>query len=428
MPELSLFDPTDQDGQGPFEEFMTVSELSDMVKEQIEEVFSEIAVRGEASGVSRPKSGHVYFKLKDDGAVMDAVIWRGLSRTLPFELNDGLLIEVKGRLEVYKPQGKYQLIVESIEPKGTGALELAFRQRFQRLKAEGLFDRKRPLPLYPRKIVIVTSPTGAAVRDIVRVLTKRWGYCDLLIIPVKVQGQGAAEEIAEGLFKANQIPSADLIITGRGGGSLEDLWAFNEEIVARAIYASQLPVISAVGHETDFTIADYVADRRAATPTEASVICSPDGQEIIAALLDQKSRLARSLTRLANQTKRDLDQKRDRLQLAIRNLVPRAKSQLDAYSVRARHALKLNLERKKNQVDRVIARLDALNPLAVLARGYSITQHDRDQSVIYRADQAQPGDLIKTRTSSGTIISRVESIAPALDQETSLKIQPRQKV
>ena len=248
--------------------FLTVAELTERIKRSLENDFSEVALHGEVSNVTRPRSGHLYFTLKDDTASIRAVMWRNDAQRITFELADGLSVRTLGRLSVYAPRGEYQIVVRHLEPEGIGALELAFRQRYAKLLQEGLFDpaRKRPLPRYPRGIVIVSSPTGAAVRDVLQVTGRRWRYARVLIAPTRVQGSGADLEVAAALALANQVEGIDLIIVARGGGSMEDLWTFNEEIVVRAIAESGLPVVSAVGHEIDVTLADLAADKRGAHP------------------------------------------------------------------------------------------------------------------------------------------------------------------
>ena len=262
---------------------LTISQLTRQVKNLVEEHFPFVRVIGEVSNCTVAGSGHVYLTLKDEAAQIRAVMWRSKASRLKFELHDGLEVVASGPLEVYEARGTYQLIIEQLIPQGVGALELAFRQLQEKLAAEGLFDpeRKRPLPEFPRRIALITSPTSAAVRDLLQVITRRWQAVDLLIIPVPVQGEGAAEEIAAALRSVHRIPQCDVVITGRGGGSLEDLWAFNEEIVARAIYECPIPVISAVGHEIDISISDLVADRRALTPSEAGELVVPLRVEII---------------------------------------------------------------------------------------------------------------------------------------------------
>jgi exodeoxyribonuclease VII large subunit len=350
--------------------FESVSDLTARIKESLRSQFGEVALHGEVSNVARPKSGHIYFTLRDDAASIRAVIWRSEARLLPFDLTDGLAVRALGGVTVYEPRGDYQLTVRVIEPEGVGPLELAFRQRYLRLAAEGLFDpgRKRRLPRFPRRIVIVTSPTGAAVRDVLQVTGRRWRCAEVLIAPTRVQG-------------------ADVIIIARGGGSLEDLWTFNEEIVARAIAASRIPVVSAIGHEIDVTLADLAADHRALTPSEAGEVCVPDSREI-----------ALHLDRLA-----------DRLRSAGQAHLDDARDRLDRLADRSRQALRQLHADHRLRLARLAAGLEALSPLAVLARGYSLTLNPDDLSLIRSPDQVQPGQLILTRLANGQITSRVES-------------------
>jgi exodeoxyribonuclease VII large subunit len=365
-----------------------VSELTARIKATLERGFAEVAVRAEVSNLARPRSGHVYLVLKDDAAQIRAVLWKSDAQRLVFDLTDGLAVRASGRLAVYAPRGEYQLTIRKIEPEGIGALELAFRQTVARLAAEGLFDpeRKRPLPRYPRRIVVVTSPTGAAVRDLLQVIGRRWRALDILIAPVRVQGVGAAEEIAEAIALANQVAGADLVVLARGGGSLEDLWAFNEEIVARAIVASSLPVVTAIGHEVDVTIADLAADRRALTPSEAGELCVPDAVEV-----------RRALVRLA-----------ERIGQAGRSRLEQCRNRLDCAGHDLDQAVTRGLENRRHQLARLAASLEALSPLGVLARGYSLTLKDDGATIVRSAGDVRPGDLIETRLASGRIVSRVE--------------------
>ena len=382
MSLLSLFES--DEAETPF---WTVSELTSRVRSALERGFADIALQGEISNLARPRSGHVYLSLKDEAAQVRAVIWKGDAQRLVFDLQDGLAVQAWGRLTVYAPRGEYQLTVRKIEPVGIGALDLAFRQMFARLHAEGLFDpeRKKPLPAYPRRIVVVTSPTGAAVRDLLQVTGRRWPSAEVLIAPAKVQGEGAGREVADAIALANRVTGADLVIVARGGGSLEDLWAFNEEVVARAIFASVLPVVSAVGHETDVTIADFVADRRALTPSEAGEICVPDVREV-------SQHLDRLGDRLARAGKARLDQARDRL---------------GRLAERAERALHKAVDDRRNRVARLAGRLEALSPLGVLARGYSVTLKEGG-AVVRSAADVRPGERIVTRLGSGEVASRVE--------------------
>jgi exodeoxyribonuclease VII large subunit len=385
MTRMSLFDLDDEPSEPPLE---TVSELTGRIKATLERGFSEVALRAEVSNVARPRSGHIYLVLKDDGAQVRAVLWKSDAKGLVFDLVDGLAVAVWGRLSVYPPRGEYQVTIRKIEPVGIGALELAFRQTVARLAAEGLFDleRKRPLPRFPRRIVVVTSPSGAAVRDLLQVIGRRWRGSDILIAPSRVQGVGAAEEVAEAIALANRVAGADLIILARGGGSLEDLWAFNEEVVARAIVGSALPVVTAIGHEVDLTIADLAADRRALTPSEAGEICVPDALEV-----------RRILERLA-----------ERIALSGRIQLQEARSRLVAASKGLDRAVRHDLDGRRNRLGRLATALEALSPLAVLARGYSLTFKADGVTLVRSPDDVQVGDLIRTRLASGQILSRVE--------------------
>src|SRR3990170_6260873 len=261
---------------------LTVTQLTIRVKDLLEGTFPDVWVVGEISNLSAPRSGHIYFTLKDEQSQIRAVLFRSSQRFLKFTLQHGLQVICRGRVGVYEPRGEYQLVLEYIEPKGVGALQQAFEELKARLAKEGLFDldRKKPLPLLPRRIGIITSPTGAAIRDMLRVIRRRHPKMEILIYPVVVQGAAAAPEIVEAIRYFNQEKNADVLIVGRGGGSLEDLWAFNEESVARAVYGSAIPVISAVGHETDYTISDFVADLRAPTPSAAAEMVVKNKEDI----------------------------------------------------------------------------------------------------------------------------------------------------
>jgi len=275
---------------------LTVSELNGLVRTLVEENFPEVSVLGEVSNLKRHSSGHVYFTLKDSEAQIRAVLFRSAAERVGFALEDGLQVVATGRLTIYEAYGTYQVVVQTLEKAGVGALELALRRLMERLEKEGLFDaaRKKRLPSYPFRIAVVTSPTGAAVRDIISTLRRRWPPVEILLYPVAVQGSQAAPDIVRALSLLRTVPDLDLIILGRGGGSLEDLWAFNEEAVARAIYSCPVPIVSAVGHETDFTIADFVADVRAATPTMAAEIAVPRLDDLLRRMDEMEKRLIQS--------------------------------------------------------------------------------------------------------------------------------------
>src|SRR5690348_15397886 len=278
----------------PADEILTVTQLSAQLKGVMEENFPSVWVAGEISNYSQPQSGHCYFTLKDDGAQLRAVMWRNTAARLKLALHDGIDVVCRGRLDLYPPRGSYQLVVDELQPKGMGALELALRQRREKLAAEGLFDRerKRRLPTFPRRIGVVTSPTGAAIRDFLQVMHRRWRGVDVLVFPARVQGDGAAEEIVAGIRAASKVqPKIDVLVVTRGGGSLEDLWCFNEEAVVRAIAASKVPTVSAVGHEIDVTLSDLAADVRALTPSEAAERIAPAAEEISARVRAYQQRL-----------------------------------------------------------------------------------------------------------------------------------------
>jgi len=399
---------------------LTISQITAAIQQQLEDRFADVWVTGELSRVTRAASGHVYLTLKDEGAVLQAVAWRGVASALRFDLAEGMEIVARGRIDVYPPRGSYQLIISWAEPRGLGALQAAFRQLLEKLEKEGLFrqEHKKPLPACPNRIGIVTSPTGAAIRDIINVLARRFPIADVYLMPARVQGAGAAEEIARAIDTLNRKrPDLDVLIVGRGGGSLEDLWAFNEEVVARAIYRSTIPVVSAVGHEIDVSISDFVADVRAATPTEAAEIVVPDAAEL----------------------RRTLDQRHERLALALEATVVRGRQRLDALA--ARHAFRspeAPLWERAQRVDDILerlrvafshrwdrlgesaralgGRLEALSPLSVLGRGYSVT-FGPDGRVLRSSDGVAPAETIRTRLQQGEIISEVRRVRGAQDME-----------
>ena len=390
----------------------TVSELTGEIKDLIEGNLPEVWVRGEVSNCLKASSGHIYLTLKDEKAQLAAVVWRNTAAKFRFDLHDGLQVVAGGSVEVYAPRGSYQLIIRELIPHGVGALELAFRQLHAKLAAEGLFDpkRKRPVPRFPRTIVLVTSPAGAAVRDLIQVITRRWQATNIVIVPVKVQGEGAAAQIAAALRNVHRIPEADVVICGRGGGSQEDLWAFNEEVVARAIAACKLPVISAVGHEIDVTIADLVADVRALTPSEAGERAVPDRVDVRHSLDNLQQRLAAGLRERAAKARLKLDA------LATRRVFVRPfqrihdeLTRLDELESRLGRAMRQHATNAHGQLDLAAATLDALSPLKVLGRGYSITRKADTQEIIRTTDQLVIGDEITTMLAAGQVTSRVET-------------------
>lgn len=393
---------------------ISVAQLTDLIKLVVEESVPPLWVSGEISNLSQPASGHYYFTLKDASAQIRAVIWKLTASRLKFRLKDGMEVLVFGSVQVYGPRGYYQIVIQDVQPKGMGALELAFRQRFEKLAREGLFDRerKRPLPAFPRRIAFVTSPTGAAVRDFLEVLRRRFPGTDVLIVPARVQGDGAAEEIAAAIRLANACAEPlgiDVLVVGRGGGSLEDLWAFNEEVVARAIYASQLPVVSAVGHEVDVTIADHVADRRALTPSEAAELVVPSMQDLRTMLHQRGERLAAALRSRVQRMRMRLENLAQRRVLAHPwQRLDDERRRLDELAARAERAVRQRLQAAGQSLEQLSARLAALSPLHVLGRGYSLTYRAADGKLVRDAEQLIVGELIRTRVERGEVVSRVE--------------------
>lgn len=391
---------------------MSVAALTAQIKGSLESQFPDIWVSGEVSNFSRPSSGHCYFTLKDDRAQIRAVIWRGAASKMRFDLHDGLELVCHGAVDVYAPRGSYQLVIKQAQPLGVGALELALQKLREKLGAEGLFDRerKRPLPAFPRRIAFVTSPTGAAIHDFLQVLSRRWRGVDVLVIPARVQGEGSAQEIAAGIEAANRIrPALDALVVGRGGGSLEDLWSFNEEVVVRAIAASKVPVISAVGHEIDVTLSDMAADVRALTPSEAAERVAPSTEEITARV--------RSLG--------------DRLHGATRRRVARLAERVESLGARrpfARpHSLRLDLERRLDELETaarraavrrvdggqakfaaLAAKLESLSPLGVLGRGYSLTTNADTGELLRSASDVEQGTRLRTRLAEGEVTSTAD--------------------
>ncbi len=424
------------------------------IKRLLEDRIRYVVVKGEISGWKPHPSGHFYFSLKDADAILPCALFRLDAQRLKFRPADGMQVIASGTIEVYVKQGRYQLIVQRLEPEGLGALMLQFEQLKERLSKEGLFDdaRKRPIPRFPATIAIVTSPAGAALQDMLRVITSRWPKVRILLYPVRVQGEGAAQEIAAAIGHLNLArPDVDVLIVGRGGGSIEDLWAFNEEIVARAIHGSRIPVVSAVGHETDFTIADFVADLRAATPTDAAARVVPLLADVEARLTELKSKLDTGLRNrlglarqrldglsksaalqspewLVRQFQQQLDDLAGRLDTALRSKASRERLILEQARARLRSPAELAGRRRDELVqlerraalalDRILAssrqkagaakaHLEAVSPLAVLQRGYSVTLDEKGRVVTDPA-QVKPGDRIETRVSRGRLKSRVE--------------------
>jgi len=438
----------------PLRYVLTVSELTQEIKAALEVKFSDVWVEGEISNLKVPPSGHLYFTLKDDFSQIRVVLFRMKSRAIRFVPEDGLHVVCRGRVGLYEKRGEYQLIIEEMEPKGIGALQLAFLQLKERLEKEGLFDisHKKPIPTLPQTIGIVTSPTGAAIQDMIQIIHRRFENVTLLLYPVRVQGGGASGEIAEGIRHFNRMKNVDVIIVGRGGGSLEDLWAFNEEEVARAIHHSKIPVVSAVGHETDYTISDFVADLRAPTPSAAAELVVKDKRELKKNLHRLKDVLENQMTQylqemkanlfhlnkdlidprkmiedyllrlddLVNQSRKLLlwnltRRKEKRLFLAerlnlqspfqrIRNMETSLSDARKWLGQNMRHKIQI----KKQNLKGILGKLDSLSPLSILQRGYSITRKLPSLKILRDAAEVLVGDKVEVKLHRGTLSCSVE--------------------
>ena len=394
---------------------LTVSQLTARLKGVMESSFRFVWVSGEISNCKQASSGHVYFTLKDEDAQLAAILWRGTAQRLRFQLKDGLKVLAAGPIQLYETRGQYQLIAEQLEPQGIGALELAFRQLQRKLEAEGLFDpdRKRPWPVFPRRIALITSPSGAAVRDMLQVIARRWPRANIVIVPVPVQGAEAAPLIADALRQVHRIPGVDVVICGRGGGSLEDLWAFNEEVVARAIFDCVVPVISAVGHEVDVTIADLVADKRALTPSEAAELVVPLESDVRSLLEQVRQRLTSALQYQAQRSRFQVERLAQHPCFARPfDRIHELESQVDDLEERMRRAMSRRLESSRQQLRTVTASLNALSPLAVLDRGYSLTKRLPEGTLISDLRELRVGDRLSTLLARGRLISEIVEIAP----------------
>lgn len=392
----------------------TVTELTRYIRVVLEDTFPQVWVEGEISNFTKHhSSGHIYFSLKDEYSVLNCVLFKNTGEQVKFKIEDGLKVVCFGRISVYDKRGQYQLYVDKIEPKGLGALQLAFEQLKERLRKEGLFDEahKKAIPYLPYRIGIITSPTGAAIKDILKVTRQRFQNVDLIINPVRVQGRGAELEIAQAIKDFNRFKDIDVIIVGRGGGSLEDLWAFNEEVVARAIYESDIPIISAVGHEVDWTIADFVADFRAPTPSAAAELVIPKKEDLT-------DRIEEALSRLKNALLGNLNILESKLRKLSEsyvfrqplNLVQQYEQRVDdlikGAILRMGHIIKMSESAFKNMV----GKLNSLSPLAVLERGYSITMGLPKGDVLKDIKFIKRGDRVKTKLRKGAFISKVERI------------------
>jgi len=399
--------------QNPIQDkLLSISQITGQIKMSLEQGFSSVWVKGEISNLTKHGSGHWYFSLKDSDAQLGAVMFRGQNQRVRFDPTHGMEISAHGRISVYPPQGRYQLIIDQLLPAGQGDLHLAFEALKEKLSDEGLFDPelKKELPQFPAKIGIVTSATGAAIQDMLNILRRRFALTDLLLVPVKVQGEGASNEISEAIDLLNTRTDIDVMIVGRGGGSLEDLWAFNEENVARAISRSTIPVVSAVGHETDITISDHVADLRAPTPSAAAELVVPDGHEIRDQLMNLSQRLRRDM--LIRVQKYE-----DRLTALNKSYALRRPQLLiDELMQRIDHLQDMSLRSTTDRIQHLNQslenfnyRVEALNPLAILNRGYSVVS-DGDGKVIKSAQEVRTDDEISIRLSEGEIEAGVRKI------------------
>lgn len=385
---------------------LTVTELNNRIKSLLDRdpVLSEVCVRGELSNYKTYPSGHHYFTLKDSESSLRCVMFKSSAARLRFRPENGMNVIVFGNVSVFPRDGAYQLYASAILPVGAGDLQAAFEQLKAKLSSEGLFDpsHKKALPEFPETIAVITSPAGAAIHDIIRILGRRWPMAKVLLLPVRVQGEEAPEEIAQALKTVNELDIADLIITGRGGGSIEDLWAFNDERVARAVYASHIPVISAVGHEPDVTISDYAADVRASTPSNAAEIAVPDREEIEAGLSKLRRRLLVSFSNELSALRRQVNS------LGEKRVLRDPSAQVDIRRMaldRLRERLVLSLEQelvhKKHSFIQLSSALDALSPLRVLTRGYSYVT-DENGAAIKSAAELEPGERVRLILSDGS--------------------------
>ena len=392
---------------------ITVTELNTYIKELLDDnpLLQRIAVKGEISNYRPNTSGHLYFTLKDEGGAIRCVMFRGAAQKLRFRPENGMKVIAVGSVSAFVRDGQYQLYLSSLTPDGIGDLYAAFEQLKQRLGGEGLFDesRKKPIPRFPRFIAIVTSPTGAAIRDMLRILKKRFPIARVLVVPVKVQGEGAAGEIAEAINYLNTKRYVDVIITGRGGGSLEDLWCFNEEVVARAIAASRIPVVSAVGHEPDVTIADYAADLRAATPSNGAELVTPDAEELRLWLDERQTMLSRTVSGRVDVLRKRLDGIAEkRVYASPVNYIDEKRMALDYLSERFRSTGEKLFTAQTHRLENIAARMDAMSPLKVLGRGYAIAMDEH--GAVRSADALHVGQELDLRFAEGGAKCVVEAL------------------
>ncbi len=392
---------------------LSITQINTVIKGLVDDLVPSVWIAGEVSDVSKPRSGHIYFSLKDDTSVIRAVMWRSTAARMKFELKDGHQVVGLGKIDVYVPRGSYQISFQSLQPQGEGALQLAFRQLHEKLQREGLFEasKKKQLPKFPQRIGFVTSTSGAAIRDFLEMLRSRWPLSDVLIIPATVQGSTAAREIAAGIRLAQKIfPRLDLLVVGRGGGSMEDLWCFNEELVVRAIADCDLPTISAVGHEIDVTLSDLAADVRALTPSDAAIRAVPSLSEIQESLDASENRSNKAMHRILQNLQLQLNRLSERPVLVRPEEVLLRKEQiLDELSQRIDRAIGNSLQAKSLRLATQAATVEALSPLKVLGRGYSVTRDAASQRIIRGCDDVKSGQQIETLVPDGSILSIVET-------------------
>ncbi len=395
---------------------LTVSELTRYMRNLLDSdtVLSDVWVRGEISNFSRPSSGHLYFTLKDGGAALRCVIWRSTAIRLRFGFQNGIAIEAHGAVSIYERDGAYQLYIDAVRPAGEGLLFQEFLRLKTRLEAEGLFDpeRKRPIPERPARIAIITSPTGAALQDMLNTLQNRYPLAEVILAPCAVQGDSAPGEIAAAIRAACRVTEPDVVIVARGGGSLEDLWAFNDERVVRAIAACPVPVITGVGHETDFTLSDFASDLRAPTPTGAAVLATPDRSDLMAELVGVNTRLVGAALGIIATYDQELGATRQRLEWASpERHIQNERQGIDNLQSRAERALRHNFQLKRAHLAGAQNRIEALNPSAILQRGFAVVQDSQGQLVRSVGDTTT-GELINIRLSDGALSSTVEKIEP----------------
>jgi len=420
------------------EKVYSVSEITQLIKLQIENIFPYLCVEGEISDFKRAHSGHIYFNLKDEASLLRAVMWRSTALQVPFDLENGLQVICRGSIKVYEARGQYQFMVEAVEPKGKGALQLAFEQLKEKLRKEGLFDPevKKKLPLLPKKIGVVTSSKGAAIIDILRTLERRFAKLNILIYPVKVQGEGAAEEIAEGIDYLSRLTDIDVIIVGRGGGSIEDLWAFNEEKVARAIFRSPVPIISAVGHEIDFTIADFVADIRASTPSGAAEIVIEKKESFIDRIESLEDRISHHLRYFIQDQKQtvmdlihnqafqnfklrvlNLSQNVDDLETRSKDIIKNMQQQISKFKSnaflleeKAVNIIRRILQNFMSKWEKLSIELHNLSPLNILKKGYALCWKNGGKRLIRKIEEVAGQEKVTVSFYRGEFTCLIERI------------------